>query len=131
MNFVKRKKLIREIYSNIKNIKEIKMNTYLVPTTAPYIYEPYDYILMVYANSPKEAYRETKTILAGYCVPQELSEYEYYPIEIYIPNNKKNIPFHFSKKYDILYNTLRRTKGFEHMAYFKVKTRDKIWSVLI
>lgn len=28
------------------------MNTYLVPTTAAYCYEPYDYIYLVYADTP-------------------------------------------------------------------------------
>ena len=32
------------------------MNTYLIPTTAAYCYEPYDYIYFVYADTPQEAY---------------------------------------------------------------------------
>ena len=34
------------------------MNTYLIPTTAAYCYEPYDHIYLVYANTPLEAYRK-------------------------------------------------------------------------
>ena len=93
------------------------MNTYLIPTTAPYVYEPYDYIYMVYAASSQEAYKAAKENLWGYCIPQRLTEYEWYPTELSsIPNDI----FHKSKKYDILYSLLSNTKGFEHMAYFKV-----------
>lgn len=93
------------------------MNTYLIPTTAPYVYHPYDYIYVVYANTPKEAYNIAKTKLSGYCIPQWLSEYECYPAKLY--GFPKDI-FHESKKYDILMPILLNTKGFEHMAYFQV-----------
>lgn len=93
------------------------MNTYLVPTTAPYVYEPYDYIYMVYAASPQEAYKVAKKKLEGYCCPQEYLDYEYYPTKL---SNIPNDIFHESKKYDILYSLLLNTKGFEYMAYFKV-----------
>lgn len=33
------------------------MNTYLVPTTAAYCYEPYDHFYLVYATTPLEAYQ--------------------------------------------------------------------------
>ena len=95
----------------------MNMNTYLIPTTAPYVYEPYNYIYMVYAKTPQEAYNIAKEKLLGYCCPQKLMEYEYYPIKLC------NIPddiFHESQKYDILNPILLNTKGFEHMAYFKV-----------
>lgn len=93
------------------------MNTYLIPTTAPYVYEPYNYIYMVYANTPQEAYTIAKEKLSGYCCPQKSSNYEYYPTKLdSIPDDI----FHESKKYDILYSSLIRTKGFEYMAYFKV-----------
>ena len=93
------------------------MNTYLIPTTAPYVYEPYNYIYMVYANTPKEAYNKAKEKLSGYCIPLNLQEYECYPTELFsIPNDI----FHESKKCDILYSSLIYTEGFEHMAYFKV-----------
>lgn len=36
------------------------MNTYLVPTTAAYCYEPYDHIYLVYANTSQEAYQKTR-----------------------------------------------------------------------
>lgn len=97
------------------------MNTYLIPTTAPYVYEPYDYIYMVCADSHEEAYRYAKENLVGYCIPQYSSEYEYYPTEL------QNIPtdiFHESQKYDILYSLLQNTKGFEHMAYFNINWND-------
>ena len=41
------------------------MNTYLIPTTAAYCYEPYDHIYLVYANTPLEAYRKAQTELQG------------------------------------------------------------------
>lgn len=93
------------------------MNTYLIPTTAPYSYGPYNYIYMVYATSPQEAYNYTKKKLKGYCIPQEPLDYECYPTELF---NVPNEIFHESQKYDILYSLLLNTKGFEHMAYFKV-----------
>lgn len=93
------------------------MNTYLIPTTAPYVYEPYDYIYVVHANTSLEAYNIAKTKLSGYCIPQWLLGYEYYPTKLYgFPSDI----FHESKKYDILIPILLNTKGFEHMAYFKV-----------
>lgn len=96
------------------------MNTYLVPTTSPYVYEPYDRILMVYANSSEEAHTKAKEKLSGFYIPQELSEYEYYPAELYIPNDENSYPFPMSEKYDILYESFKYTKGFEYMAYFQV-----------
>ena len=59
------------------------MNTYLIPTTAPYVYEPYNYIYVVFANSSQEAYKIAKNKLSGYCIPQWLEEYEYYPTKLY------------------------------------------------
>jgi hypothetical protein len=93
------------------------MNTYLVPVTAPYAYEPYNYIYMVYANSPQEAYNNAKEKLLGYCIPQKSLEYEHYPTKL---NNIPNDIFHESQKYDILNPILVNMKGFEYMAYFKV-----------
>lgn len=97
------------------------MNTYLIPTTAPYVYQPYDYIYVVYANTPQEAYNIAKTKLSGYCIPKWSLEYEYYPVELY------NLPsdiFHENEKYDILTPILLNTKGFEYMAYFNVNWND-------
>lgn len=96
------------------------MNTYLIPTTAPYAYEPYDHILMVYANSSQEAYDKARRILSGFCSVQELPEYEFYPTGLYIPKDEDSYPFHISQKYDILYESFKHTKGFEYMAYFQV-----------
>ena len=92
------------------------MNTYLIPTTPDYQYEPYNYIYMVYANSSQEAYKLAEQELDS-CIPQELSEYEYYPTRL---NGIPKYPFHETKKYDILTSILLNMKGFEHMAYFKV-----------
>ena len=98
-----------------------QINTYLIPTTAPYAYNPYDYIYMVYAGTSEEAYNIAKEKLSGYCCPQYLEEYEYYPVRI------SNIPqdiFYKSQKYDILYSLLQKTKGAEHMAYFNINWND-------
>lgn len=104
------------------------MNTYLIPTTKPYMqnkqYNKYNYILMVYADSPKAAYIKAKEILTYVCIPQELSEYESYQTELYIPNNEDSYPFHISKKYDILCKSFNNTKGFEYMAYFQVNWKN-------
>ena len=51
------------------------MNTYLVPTTAAYCYEPYDYIYLVYADTPHEAYIKARNKLQGEYIPQELLSY--------------------------------------------------------
>ena len=92
------------------------MNTYLIPTTPTYQYEPYDHIYMLYAKSPQEAYNIAKEKLNS-CIPQELTEYEYYETKLF---NIPDYPFHKSKKYDIIYQSLLKTKGFEYMAYFNV-----------
>ena len=92
------------------------MNTYLIPTTPDYQYAPYNHIYMVYANSSQEAYQLAKQELDS-CIPQELPEYEYYSTKLV---NIPEYPFHESQKYDILTSILLNTKGFEHMAYFKV-----------
>ena len=92
------------------------MNTYLIPTTPDYQYEPYNHIYMVYANSPQEAYNIARQKLDS-CIPQKLSKYECYPTKLM---NISDFPFHESKKYDILNPILLHTKGLEYIAYFKV-----------
>lgn len=89
---------------------------YLIPTTAAYEYEPYDHIYLVAAYSDQDAYNKAKSELDAN-IPQELPEYESYNIEAY---NLPTFPFHESKKYDILNSIFLNTKGFEHMAYFKI-----------
>lgn len=64
------------------------MNTYLIPTTAAYCYEPYDHIYLVYANTSLEAYRKAQTELQGEYIPQESQKYESYPFELYKPNSE-------------------------------------------
>lgn len=91
------------------------MNTYLVPTTAAYCYEPYDYIYLVYANTPHEAYIKARTKLQGEYIPQELLSYESYPFQLYKPDDTATFPFHSSRKYDILTKALKNTKGAEYM----------------
>ncbi len=92
------------------------MNTYLIPTTPAYEYEPYNHIYLVHADSPQEAYLKAKSQLDSN-IPQKLSEYENYDVKL-LPIPK--YPFHESSKYDILNPILLNTKGFEHMAYFNV-----------
>lgn len=96
------------------------MNTYLIPTTAAYCYEPYDHIYLVYANTPQEAYEIARTNLQGEYIPQKSTEYESYTFELYKPQNTSLYPFHSSRKYDILTEAFKNTKGAEHMAYFQV-----------
>ena len=69
------------------------MNTYLIPTTAAYCYEPYDHIYLVYANTPLEAYKKAQTDLQGEYIPQESQKYESYPFELYKPNDTATFPF--------------------------------------
>lgn len=96
------------------------MNTYLVPTTAAYCSEPYDYIYLVCANTSQEAYEIACNLLQGEYTVQKLSEYRSYPFKLYKPNDTFTFPFHESKKYDILTEALKNTKGAEYMAYFQV-----------
>ena len=96
------------------------MNTYLVPTTAAYCYEPYNYLFMVHANSDEEAYEKACEKLIGTNIPLKKSLYESYPCELYFPEYTEIDPFHESKKYDILSLSFKHTKGMEHMAYFNV-----------
>lgn len=89
---------------------------YLIPTTPSYKYEPYDHIYLVIACSDQEAYNKAKSELDAN-IPQELPEYESYDVEM---EHLPIFPFHESEKYDILNPIFLRTKGLEHMAYFKV-----------
>ena len=101
------------------------MNTYLIPTTAAYCYEPYNYFYFVYANSAQEAYEKAHEDLDDY-IPQKLAEYEFYPFELYKPDDTATFPFHKSNKYDILTKAFKNTKGAEHMSYFQVNWNDYI-----
>lgn len=96
------------------------MNTYLIPTTAAYCYEPYDHIYLVYANTPLEAYRKAQTELQGEYIPQKSQKYESYPFELYKPDDTATFPFPESQKYDILTEAFKNTKGAEYMSYFQV-----------
>lgn len=96
------------------------MNTYLIPTTAAYCYEPYDHIYLVYANTPLEAYRKAQTELQGEYIPQKSQKYESYPFKLYKPNDTVTFPFPESQKYDILTEAFKNTKGAEYMSYFQV-----------
>lgn len=96
------------------------MNTYLIPTTAAYCYEPYDYIYLVYADTPQEAYQTACKELQGEYIPQDLNEYENYPFKSYKPNDTVTFPFPEFQKYDILTEAFKNTKGAEYMSYFQV-----------
>ena len=106
------------------------MNTYLIPTTAAYCYEPYDHIYLVYANTSLEAYRKAQTELQGEYIPQESQKYESYPFELYKPNDTATFPFPESQKYDILTEAFKNTKGAEYMSYFQVNWNDYIEDIL-
>ena len=96
------------------------MNTYLIPTTAAYCYEPYDHLFMVHANSPQEAYEKASSQLSGEHIVQELDSYESYPFKLSRRDNLNPYPFHESKKYAILTEAFKNTKGAEYMAHFNV-----------
>lgn len=93
------------------------MRTYLIPTTAPYTYEPYDYVYMVYANSPQEAYYIAKEKLSGYCTPLKSTNYESYEDKITI--NPNDI-FHNSKKYDIFKKYYTGLEGVYNMELIDI-----------
>lgn len=96
------------------------MNTYLIPTTAAYCYEPYDHIYLVYANTPLEAYQTACNNLQGEYIPQKSQKYESYPFELYKPDDTATFPFPESQKYGILTEAFKNTKGAEYMSYFQV-----------
>ena len=100
------------------------MNTYLIPTTAAYCYEPYDHIYLVYANSYQEAYKKACIELQGEYIPLESQEYEFYPYELRKPDSTNTFPFHESKKYDILKKAFNITKGLENMGHFQVNWKE-------
>lgn len=100
------------------------MNTYLVPTTAAYMYEPYNHILLVHAHTSQEAYENAKKKLHGSNIPQKMLEYEYYPFELFIPECADVDAFHESRKYDILNKAFKITGGYEHMGHFQVNWND-------
>ena len=106
------------------------MNTYLIPTTAAYCYEPYDYIYFVYADTPQEAYIKACTKLQGEYIPLESQEYESYPFKLYKPDDTTIFPFHESRKYDILAEAFKNTEGAEYMAYFNVNWNDYIEDII-
>ena len=95
------------------------MNTYLIPTTAFYCYEPYDHIYLVHANSAEEAYKKATMDLSGTHIVLKQPGYEFYPIEINI-HNCAEYPFPALKKYDILNICFKDTEGAEYMSYFNV-----------
>lgn len=76
------------------------MDTYLIPTTAAYCYEPYDHIYLIYANTSLEAYKKAQTELQGTYIPQKLPFYESYQFELYKPDDTTSLPFHESQKYE-------------------------------
>ena len=100
------------------------MNTYLVPTTAAYCYEPYNHLYFVYADTPQDAYEKAYNELHGEYIPLQLSSYESYPFKLYKPNDTTTFPFHESKKYDILIAALKNTKGAEYMGHFQVNWNE-------
>ena len=100
------------------------MNTYLIPTTAAYCYKPYDYIYLVYANTPLEAYQTACNNLQGEYIPQKSQKYESYPFELYKPNDTVTFPFPESQKYDILTEAFKNTKGAEYMGHFNVNWNE-------
>lgn len=100
------------------------MNTYLVPTTAAYCYEPYNNIYLVYANSHQEAYEKACKKLKGEYIPQKLPKYECHLYELSKPEDTDTFPFHKSRKYDILQKAYKLTGGINHMGHFQVNWKE-------
>ena len=59
-----------------------------------------------------------------------MPEYESYPFELYKPDDTATFPFPESKKYDILTEAFKNTKGAEYMSYFQVNWNDYIEDIL-
>lgn len=95
------------------------MDTYLIPVTESYGYN-YEYFSLVHANDSKEAYESAKKIpdicLYDHMVCNDVNQYQTYMGELYIPKQF----FSVSQKNDIMTTSFKNTKGYEHIAYFKV-----------
>lgn len=95
------------------------MNTYLIPVTESYGYN-YEYFVLVHATNPMDAYESSKKIpdicLYDHIVCNDINQYQTYTEELYIPKQF----FSVSQKNDIMITSFKNTKGYEHMAYFKV-----------
>lgn len=95
------------------------MDTYLIPVTESYGYN-YEYFALIHAKDSKEAYESAKKIsdicLYDHMVCNDVNQYQTYMGELYIPKQF----FSVSQKNDIMTTSFKNTKGYEHMAYFKV-----------
>lgn len=95
------------------------MNTYLIPVTEPYG-SIYEYIALVHANDPVDAYARAKQIpdiyLYDHYVCKNSKLYQVYNGKLYIPKQL----FPISQKNDIMTTSFKNTKGYEYMAFFNV-----------
>ena len=89
------------------------MNTYLVPISEVYGYN-FDYFIPIFADTNEEAYKKANILYDDRITDNP--PYESYNFRLIV--EQKLYPL--SQKYDILNSAFKRTKGFEHMAYFKV-----------
>ena len=89
------------------------MNTYLIPVTEPFGDE-FNYLTTIYANTPLEAYSIASYKYNSRIISRQ-NEYESY-------NEKLTLPelFPIAQKNDIMSISLKRTKGYRHMAFFNV-----------
>ena len=89
------------------------MNTYLVPISEVYGYN-FDYFIPIFADTNEEAYKNANILYDDRITDKP--PYESYNFQLMIEQKL----YLLSQKNVILNLAFKRTKGFEHMAYFKV-----------
>lgn len=89
------------------------MNTYLVPISEVYGYN-FDYFIPIFADTNEEAYKNANILYDDRITDNP--PYESYNFQLMIEQKL----YLLSQKNVILNLAFKRTKGFEHMAYFKV-----------
>ena len=89
------------------------MNTYLVPISEVYGYN-FDYFIPIFADTNEEAYKKANKLYDDRITDNP--PYESYNFQLMVEQKL----YLLSQKNVILNLAFKRTKGFEHMAYFKV-----------
>ena len=93
------------------------MNTYLIPTTAAYCYEPYDYIYFVYADTPQEAYIKACTKLQGEYIPLESQEYESFHLNC------------TSQMIQLFFHSMNQENMIYLQKHLKIQKEQNIWRI--
>ena len=89
------------------------MNTYLVPISEVYGYN-FDYFIPIFADTNEEAYKNANILYNDRITDNP--PYESYNFQLMVEQKL----YLLSQKNVILNLAFKRTKGFEHIAYFKV-----------